>query len=150
MWYEQLLGNKTFFIVLFTWLLSCIIKGAIVFARDKKIDWTRFMGSGGMPSSHSTLVTSLATCIGYYNGLDSAEFVISLALAFVVMYDASGVRRAAGKHASVINMIVDVLAETSEIKKEEKLKELLGHKPVEVFAGAVLGVVLAIIGCITF
>lgn len=149
MWLEQLLGNKTFFIVLIAWTLSCIIKGAIVFTRDKKIDWTRFMGSGGMPSSHSTLVTSLATCVGFYNGLDSAEFVICLALAFVVMYDASGVRRAAGKHASVINMIVDVLAETSEIKKEEKLKELLGHKPIEVLAGAILGVVLALAGCLT-
>ncbi len=145
MYLQQLLNNKTFFIVLFAWILSCLIKGAIVFARDKKIDWTRFAGSGGMPSSHSTLVTSLATCVGLHNGLDSIEFVICLALAFVVMYDASGVRRAAGKHASVINMIVDVLAETSEIKKEEKLKELLGHKPAEVVAGAILGFLFVIV-----
>lgn len=145
MYIEQLVNNTTFIVVILSWAVSCLIKGTLVCARERKIDWTRFTGAGGMPSSHSAIVTSLATAVAIHDGVDSTTFVICCALAFIVMYDASGVRRAAGKQASVINMIIDALEETSPVKKDEKLKELLGHKPVEVFAGAVLGVVVAII-----
>ena len=145
MYFTQLINNTTLIVVILSWALSCLIKGILVCVRDGKIDWTRFTGSGGMPSSHSAVVTSLATSVAIRDGLGSTTFVICCALAFVVMYDASGVRRAAGKQASVINMIIDALEESSPVKKEEKLKELLGHKPVEVFAGAVLGVIVAII-----
>lgn len=145
MYLGQVLENKTFVVVVLAWIVSCLIKGVLACVRERHIDWTRFAGSGGMPSSHSALVTSLATCAAIHNGLDSTEFVICFVLAFVVMYDASGVRRAAGEHASVINMLIDALGETSEIKKQEKLKELLGHKPVEVVAGAILGFLFAIV-----
>lgn len=149
MYAEQLLNNKIFVTVVLSWAVSCLIKGILVYLREKKIDWTRFTGSGGMPSSHSAVVTSLAASIALYDGMSSTSFVIACALAFIVMYDASGVRREAGKQASVINLIIDALEETSPIEKEEKLKELLGHKPVEVFAGAVLGIVIAIVYSLT-
>lgn len=145
MYIEQLLGNTTLIVVVISWALSCIIKGIIEMIRYREIRWTRFTGSGGMPSSHSATVTSLCMCIGFSKGFDSVEFTICCVLAFVVMYDASGVRRAAGKHASSINMIIEALGEKSPIKKEEKLKELLGHKPIEVLVGAMLGIIIAVV-----
>ena len=106
---------------------------------------TRFMGPGGMPSSHSTLVTSLATCVGIHDGFDSVTFVICCAFALVVMYDASGIRRAAGQQAKMINMIIDAWDASDPLERQMRLKELLGHTPVEVCAGAVLGVVFALV-----
>ena len=112
---------------------------------EKKLDMTRFLGPGGMPSSHSTLVTSLATCVGIHDGFDSVTFVMCCAFALVVMYDASGIRRAAGQQAKMINMIVDAWNESDPLEKQMRLKEILGHTPVEVCAGATLGVVFALV-----
>lgn len=145
MYLEQLLDNKVFFTVFFAWLFSCVLKGLLVCVREKHLDMTRFMGPGGMPSSHSTIVTSLATCVGIHDGFDSTGFVICCALAFVVMYDASGIRRAAGQQARVINMIIDMLDTRDPIERQQRLKELLGHTPLEVIAGAILGVVFAVL-----
>ncbi len=145
MYFKELLSNKIFFTVFLAWLFSCVIKGLLVCARDKKLDMTRFMGPGGMPSSHSTIVTCLATCIGIHDGFDSTNFVICCALALVVMYDASGIRRAAGQQAKIINMIVDAWNESDPLKKQQRLKEILGHTPLEVFAGASLGVIFALV-----
>lgn len=142
---NQLSDNKIFFIVLFAWLFSCVLKGIIECIKNKKINWGRFFGPGGMPSSHSTIVSTLAICVGLQEGFDSAIFVVCCALALIVMYDASGIRRAAGEHAKIINMIVEAWEEHDPILKEKKLKELLGHTPVEVMGGAVLGVLFAII-----
>ncbi len=147
---EEFLSNKVFFVVLSAWIISCIIKGFVVWWRDKKLDLTRFLGTGGMPSSHSTLVTSLATCVGLTEGFDSSAFVICCAFALVVMYDASGVRRAAGQQAKMINMIVDAWSEKDPLEKQNRLKELLGHTPLEVCAGAVLGIVLSVLGAVIF
>ncbi|MCI5893332.1 MAG: divergent PAP2 family protein [Clostridiales bacterium] len=143
--FEDFLNNRIFFIVLSAWLLSCVIKGIIECIKNKKIDWSRFFGPGGMPSSHSTIVCSLAVCVGIYEGFDSAVFVVCCALALIVMYDASGVRRAAGEQAKIINMIVDAWEERDPVLKEKKLKELLGHTPLEVLGGAILGVLFAVI-----
>ncbi len=141
---EDFLSNRIFFIVLFAWLISCVLKGIIECIKNKKVDWGRFFGPGGMPSSHSTIVCSLAVCVGIYEGFDSALFVICCALALIVMYDASGIRRAAGEQAKIINMIVDAWEERDPVLKEKKLKELLGHTPLEVLGGAILGVLFAI------
>ena len=100
--------------------------------------------SGGMPSSHSALVVSMATSIGYANGFNSSIFALSATVALIVMYDAAGVRRAAGKQAAVLNEIVEELQAHRGIR-EEKLKELLGHTPIEVIAGAALGILIAFI-----
>lgn len=142
---QDFLDNRIFFIVLGAWLLSCVIKGIIECFKNKKINWGRFFGPGGMPSSHSTIVCSLAVCVGIYEGFDSAIFVVCCALALIVMYDASGIRRAAGEQAKIINMIVDAWEERDPVLKEKKLKELLGHTPVEVLGGAILGILFAVI-----
>lgn len=142
---EQFLNNKVFFVVLFAWVFSCVLKGFLVWLKDKKLDMTRFMGPGGMPSSHSTIVTALAICVGIKSGFDSTEFVICCVLALVVMYDASGIRRAAGQQAKMINMIIDTWEETDPLEKQIRLKELLGHTPLEVIAGACLGAVIAVL-----
>ncbi len=145
---RQFLDNRIFFVVLFAWIFSCVLKGFLVWVKDKKLDMTRFMGPGGMPSSHSTIVTSLATCIGIKMGFDSPVFVVCCAFALVVMYDASGVRRAAGQQAKMINMIIDAWEESDPLEKQIRLKELLGHTPLEVFAGALLGIVIAILAAV--
>lgn len=142
---NEFFSNRIFFIVLFAWLFSCVLKGLIEMFRTKRIDWHRFFGPGGMPSSHSTIVTSLATCVGIYEGFDTPLFVVCCALALIVMYDASGIRRAAGEHAKIINMIVEAWEEKDPVQNAEKLKEILGHTPLQVVAGAILGVLFAII-----
>ncbi len=145
---EQFLSNRVFFVVLFAWVFSCVLKGFLVWMKDKRLDMTRFMGPGGMPSSHSTIVTSLATCIGIKNGFDSTLFVVCCAFALVVMYDASGIRRAAGQQAKMINMIIDAWEESDPLEKQIRLKELLGHTPLEVFAGATLGILIAALAAV--
>ena len=142
-YFEQFFNNKVFFVVLFAWLFSCVLKGFLVWIKNRKLDMTRFMGPGGMPSSHSTI------CIGFKMGFDSPVFVVCCAFALVVMYDASGIRRAAGQQAKMINMIIDAWEETDPVEKQIRLKELLGHTPLEVWAGATLGVVIAVIAQIT-
>ena len=145
---EQFMNNKVFFVVFFAWIFSCVLKGFLVWVKDKKLDMTRFMGPGGMPSSHSTIVTSLATCVGIKSGFDTPLFVVCCAFALVVMYDASGVRRAAGQQAKMINMIIDAWEESDPLEKQIRLKELLGHTPLEVVAGAFLGIAIAILAAV--
>lgn len=142
---QQFLHNRIFFVVLFAWIFSCILKGFLVWVKNKKLDMTRFMGPGGMPSSHSTLVTCLAACVGIKMGFDSPVFVVCCALALVVMYDASGIRRAAGQQAKMINMIIDAWEESDPLERQIRLKELLGHTPLEVLAGAALGIAIAVL-----
>jgi hypothetical protein len=124
-------------------VLAQILKVFFDYWRTKS--WSRAMltSTGGMPSSHSSLVVSLMLSIGIYEGFATPVFAISMAFAFVVMHDAAGVRRAAGKHAEAINFLFSKL-EKQGIKLDEKLKELLGHSPWEVFAGAILGTIVAI------
>lgn len=110
----------------------------------KKFNFKRIMGAGGMPSSHSAVVTSLATMIGKNYGIDSAIFAISLIFAFVVMYDAAGIRRAAGKQAKILNKIVATPGLTG-VEVSEKLVEVLGHTPIQVIVGAGIGIIVGIL-----
>ena len=110
----------------------------------KKFNFKRIMGAGGMPSSHSAIVTSLAIMIGKYEGVDTPIFALSLIMAFIVMYDACGVRRAAGKQAALLNKIIETPGLTG-VQVSERLVEVLGHTPVQVFVGALLGVVVGIL-----
>jgi acid phosphatase family membrane protein YuiD len=110
---------------------------------NKRINLRRLLGAGGMPSSHSAVVTSLATLIGYYEGLDSAIFALSVIFALVVMYDATGVRRAAGKQARILNQIIN--SKEVKVNVPEKLVELLGHTPFEVFVGFIIGIGYALL-----
>ncbi|MDF2533169.1 MAG: uncharacterized protein K0Q65_2750 [Clostridia bacterium] len=140
--FTELLSNKVLITCVTAWFIAQLLKIILTFYTSKKIDITRFVGSGGMPSSHTSFVMSLATSIGKIYGWASPLFAMAICFAFVVMYDAAGVRRAAGYQAKVLNMIIDDLAHHKPLGNE-RLKELLGHTPKEVMAGAILGIVIA-------
>jgi len=139
-----LINNQYLNTSILAWFIAQLIKVITTFVKYKKMDFRKFISSGGMPSSHSACVMSIATTIGEINGYDSLLFAFALIVALIVMYDAAGVRRAAGKQARVLNIIVDEL-ENNDLKFEERLKELLGHTPIEVFAGALLGIIVALL-----
>ncbi len=128
-----------------SWFVAQVLKVIFVLIKSKKLDFSRFIGSGGMPSSHASFVVSLAVSVGLTEGTMSAEFAIAVVLALVVMYDAAGVRRAAGQQARILNRLVEEWGKKDFSETEKKLKELLGHSPVEVFAGAVLGFLIGFI-----
>ena len=109
-----------------------------------KFNFKRIVGAGGMPSSHSAVVTSIATMIGKTQGIDSPIFALAMFFAFVVMYDAAGVRRAAGKQAKLLNKLVETPG-LSNIQVQEKLVEVLGHTPMQVIVGAAIGVTVGLI-----
>lgn len=109
-----------------------------------KFNFKRVLGAGGMPSSHSAVVTSLATMIGKTQGIESPLFAISVVFAFIVMYDAAGVRRAAGKQAKLLNKIVETPGLTG-VEVSEKLVEVLGHTPMQVVIGALIGILAGLI-----
>lgn len=126
-----------------SWFTAQLLKVIFVFIKNKKLDFRRLIGSGGMPSSHAAFVVSLAAAVGLTEGFTSSLFAVSVVVALVVMYDAAGVRRAAGQQAKILNKLVEDWEKNNFENTEKKLKELLGHTPVEVFAGAVLGALIA-------
>ncbi len=140
--FRQLFSNHILWVSIFACFLAQFIK--IFTGKEKRVDPSRIFMSGGMPSSHSSFVTSLATLVGIYNGFDSMEFAICIVFGLIVMYDASGVRRAVGKQATIINRIVQDLHNRKHIE-HEVLKELVGHTPTEVIFGAVLGIVVGVV-----
>ena len=129
---------------LLAWGIAQALKVILVSARQRRLNLRVLAETGGMPSSHSALVTGLTFGIGRLNGFNSAPFAIALIFSFVVMYDAAGVRRAAGRQATVLNRLVEDLVAMRGIQ-EARLRELLGHTPVEVLVGAVLGAVVGLI-----
>ncbi len=140
-----ILNNHVLFIVLLGWFVAQAIKIPIYRIVEHEWDFARFFGSGGMPSSHSSMVTAGAVAIGVLQGFDSPVFALAVAFAMIVMYDAAGVRRETGTQAAVINQILkDVLINGKQISDEE-LKELVGHTPLEVACGAITGLLVATI-----
>ena len=135
--------ESTLVTCILAWFIAQLIKVVTVIVTTKKIDFRRVVGSGGMPSSHSSFVTSLATAIGIDCGLASPEFAISVVLALIVMYDAAGVRRAAGQQAKILNQMIELWEKGDFSSNEKRLKELLGHTPLEVIMGAIFGIVFA-------
>lgn len=139
-------GNRIADVVFIAWFIAQFYKVLSCAVFERKLDIRRMWGTGGMPSSHSSTVTSLATSVAIVEGTASTLFAMALVFSGVVMYDAAGIRRAAGKQAGVLNKIVERLAHKIEEKiHDETLKELLGHTPFEVMIGALLGVVVAFI-----
>lgn len=139
-------NNKVLDVVLISMLSAQLYKLFETLFRKKKMIWSRLWETGGMPSSHSSSVVALATAVAITEGLNSVGFAISAVFAIIVMYDAAGIRKAAGEHASVINQLTEFFMTAFDKKfKNEKLKELLGHSYPEVFAGAVLGFVVALL-----
>ena len=127
-----------------TWFFIQLFKLIYDLVTTKKFNFKRILGAGGMPSSHSAVVVALCTMIGKNYGINSAIFGLSVVFAFVVMYDAAGVRRAAGKQAKLLNKIVQTPG-LSNVEVTEKLQEVLGHTPIQVFVGAFIGLVVGLI-----
>ncbi len=138
-----ILNNHVLFAALIGWFLAQALKIPVHYLVEKEWDWHRFHGSGGMPSSHTSMVVAASIMLGALNGFDSSLFAAAVVFSSVVMYDATGVRRETGRQAEVINQILqDVLINGRPISNVE-LKELVGHKPIEVACGAILGILIA-------
>ena len=126
------------------WVFIQLFKFIYDLVTTKKINFKRILQAGGMPSSHSAVVVGLATLIGKYEGINTPIFAIALIFSFVVMYDAAGVRRAAGKQAKLLNKIVETPGLTG-VQMHEKLVEVLGHSPKEVIVGALIGLIVGLV-----
>ena len=127
-----------------TWFFIQLFKLIYDLVTTKKFNFKRILGAGGMPSSHSAVVVALCTMIGKAYGINSAIFGLSVVFAFVVMYDAAGVRRAAGKQAKLLNKIVQTPGLTG-VEVTERLQEVLGHTPTQVFVGAFIGLIVGLV-----
>ena len=136
---QDLFNNYVLWVALTAWLTAQLLKVLFYAIKYRTLNLERLVGAGGMPSSHTSTVCGLATAIAKMYGLSSPYFAISLVLAAIVMYDATGVRRAAGEQARVLNRL---LLERDKAGAQKALKEFLGHTPLEVLGGAVLGVLL--------
>jgi len=136
--------NKYIYIPFLLWFFIQTYKVIHDLVKTKKFNFKRIIGAGGMPSSHSAIVVSVTTLIGKYEGVHTPLFALALIMACVVMYDACGVRRAAGKQAAVLNKLIETKGLTGG-QVYEKLVEALGHTPVQVFVGAFIGVIVGIL-----
>jgi uncharacterized protein len=140
---EAVFSNRTITIPVLAWFTAQVIKVISRLLVERKFDFTLLVSSGGMPSSHSSFTVSLAVVIGKIYGWNSGLFGLAVAFALIVMYDAAGVRRAAGRQAKVLNKLVHTHMDRMEF--EGKLKELLGHTPLEVLMGALLGILMGML-----
>ena len=150
----SLFENFPLWAALFAVLFAQFIKVPVQFIATRKLDWALMTSTGGMPSSHSAMATALATGVAIESGLNSPLFAVATVFAIVTMYDASGVRRQAGKHATVLNQLVfefkklvsevKAMPEKKEEEVRKELKELLGHEPSEVFFGGLTGIFLTL------
>lgn len=127
------------------WFSAQIIKCVRYIAKNRSFNFAVLMSSGGMPSSHSATVCALVTAVARLEGTGSVEFALAFVLAFIVMYDAAGVRRAAGEQARVLNRIAKELSNGDTRYLDKNLKELIGHTPLQVIMGALLGIVIPLI-----
>ncbi|MGD8192113.1 divergent PAP2 family protein [Brevibacillus ginsengisoli] len=151
----EVFGNFPLWAALLSIGIAQFIKIPLNFLATKTWNWSLLFSTGGMPSSHSSAVTALSTAIGIREGFGSSMFAVSAIIGIIVMFDAAGVRRHAGMQAVVLNKLVDEFnnllegMKTFKVKpnreKAQKLKELLGHQPIEVFIGGWLGVIVAIL-----
>ena len=125
------------------WILAQVLKIPIDLVQNRHWNWALFFAAGGMPSSHSALVTSTAAAVGLHYGFDNPIFGVAVAMAMIVVYDATGIRRQAGMQAQKINVLVEELLKGHPIS-EEHLREVLGHTPLEALGGVLLGLAVAL------
>lgn len=142
--FNEIIHNKCIYIPFLLWLSIQIFKVVTDLVKNRKLDVKRIVGAGGMPSSHSAIVCSVAVLVGKEYGFDTGVFALATVFAFIVMYDATGVRRAAGKQARILNKILETPGLTT-VEVQEKLIEALGHTPIQVFVGAALGIIIGAI-----
>ena len=140
----SLLQNKLLIAAILALVLAQFAKGLVALVNERRFDFRYIAGPGGMPSSHSAFVTALATSAGRVLGLNSPVFAAAVVLAAIVMYDAAGVRRAVSVQARILNQMMEDYFHNKGIK-QEKLRELVGHTPFQVFIGAILGFVVAML-----
>ena len=140
-------SNHVIGVALIGWFVAQGLKIPINYLVNKKWDFSRFHGSGGMPSSHSSMVVATTGIIGVLEGFDTSIFALAVVLSSIVMYDAAGVRRATGTQAAILNNIIKNFLLNGEPITEEKLKELVGHTPLEVLVGAIVGLLCCICYC---
>lgn len=143
---QILTANRVLTLCVLSWLIAQILKAVIQLLRRRRLEWRYLLSGGGMPSSHSSLVCTCAVSVGLREGWDSIAFALAAVLALVVMYDAANIRREAGKQAKIINYIMESNEEIRPDFYGKALKELLGHTPIQVLAGAALGVAVAAVG----
>lgn len=138
----QVVHNRVILAAVLAWAIAQGLKVILTLILSRRFDTTRIFGSGGMPSSHSAMVCAMLTATGFHEGFDSSLFALAFCFAGVVMYDAAGVRRSTGKNAAVLNHLLDSLMKDGYSFDEERLKELVGHTPIQVLAGALLGILI--------
>ena len=148
----QIITNKILIVGIVSWFLAQVLKCISNLILTKKFSIERLFGDGGMPSGHSATVVSVAVATGLYEGFNTAIFAVAMILAIVVMHDAMNVRYQAGKQAELLNAMADMFEKLTgaDLPNEEKLKELLGHTPLQVAAGCILGIATAIIMYLIF
>ena len=137
-----LFENKALIAGLIAWLLAQIIKIPLDYFRTRRWNWALLLTTGGMPSSHSSLMTATTLAIGLYHGFDSPVFALGVVITMIVTYDAAGIRRQAGMHAERINVLFDELLHGHSLS-EKDLREVIGHTPLEVAGGILLGLLVA-------
>jgi len=143
--FADMWANGPFRCAVISWAVAQSLKVLISLWLDKKLDWRRCFGMGGMPSSHSAFVFSLMLCIAVKETVASPLFALSFALAAVVIYDAMGVRRETGKQGEVLNQILSQVLVEGQPITEKQLKELVGHTPLEVIGGVIVGSLVTLI-----
>ncbi|MGK7915670.1 MAG: divergent PAP2 family protein [Prochloraceae cyanobacterium] len=143
--FDTILDNQVLLVALLACLLAQGLKLVIEIMKNRKLNFSFLVTTGGMPSAHSALVGALATGIGQTVGWSSPEFAIACLFAVIVMYDAAGVRQAAGKQARILNQLLDELFREHKDLNQERLKELLGHTPFQVFVGLALGISISLL-----
>jgi len=138
----DILNNRVLLVALIACLIAQALKLIIELVKNRKVNVSVLVNTGGMPSAHSALVTALAAGVGQTLGWASPEFALAVVFAIIVMYDAAGVRQAAGKQARILNQMIDELFREHPEFNEDRLKELLGHTPVQVIVGSALGITI--------
>lgn len=142
--FTEIINNKFIYVPVLLWFFIQCFKVVWDLVATKKFNFKRVLGAGGMPSSHSAVVMCLSVMVGKEYGFGSSVFALALIFAIVVMYDAAGVRRAAGKQAALLNKIVDTPG-LSLPQVQERLVEVLGHTPTQVFVGAIIGIIVGLV-----
>ena len=141
---QAIFQNYVFLSAIIAWSVAQLIKLPLDYLYSKRWNWALLISMGGMPSSHSALVTATATGVGLYAGFNSPVFALAVALAMVVIYDATGIRRQAGIHAQTINLLVEELLQ-GHMAPEKQLREVLGHTPLEALGGVILGLIVPVL-----
>jgi acid phosphatase family membrane protein YuiD len=137
-------NNQMLFSALTAWVIAQALKIPVEYIKTRELNWSLLFSSGGMPSSHSALVSAVALSIGLNDGFGSAAFALSIVVAMVIIYDASGIRRQAGLHAEKINVLVNEFLQGQPISQVQ-LREVLGHTHRQVIAGIFLGAAIALL-----